>query len=99
MATLKRRCAMARRFFARMSWSVLWALMWIVFAVGAAPRATAGDPAREVAARMAAGEFGPAIEAANAAQDAALRDNLLGNVALKQAKTGARRAALETAGE
>jgi hypothetical protein len=48
---------------------------------------------------MAAGEFGPAIEAANSAKDAAIRDNLLGNVALKQAKTGARRAALETAGD
>jgi hypothetical protein len=74
-------------------------LVSLSLAVLVTPLASAADPATEVAARMAAGEFGPAISAANAAKDAAVRDNLLGNVALKQAKTGARRAALETAGD
>src|SRR5437868_8842671 len=99
MATLKRRCAMARWNFARRSWCVLPALASLCLAVVATSLTYAADPATEVAARMAAGEFGPAIEAANAAKDAAVRDNLLGNVSLKQARTGARRAALETAAD
>jgi hypothetical protein len=69
----------------------------IALALIAAPQVFAGDPTTDVAARLAAGEFGPAIEAANTAKEPAVRDNLLANIAAKQGKTGARQAALETA--
>jgi hypothetical protein len=59
---------------------------------------SAADPAADVEARLAAGEFGPAIAAANVAE-AAQRDKLLGRVAAAQAAVGARRASIETAAE
>ena len=57
----------------------------------------AADPAAEVAAKLAAGEFGPAIAAAAGAPNAAERDRLLGHIAAVQARSGAKVASLETA--
>ncbi|HEY2415300.1 MAG TPA: DUF1598 domain-containing protein [Pirellulaceae bacterium] len=90
---------MARWNFARRSRYVRLALASAYLVFMAAPLAFAGDPTTDVAARLAAGEFGPAIEAASAIKDPAVRDNALANVAAKQAKSGARRAALETVGD
>lgn len=59
--------------------------------------AQAADPAANVAAALAAGEFGPALAAAGAVGDAAQRDQLLGKIAAAQAGAGARSASLETA--
>src|SRR4029078_10638025 len=97
MATLKRRCAMARRNYARRSTYVLAALASFFLTGMIAPVAFSADPATDVAARLAAGEFGPAIDAANATKKPALSDNLLAIIAAKQGKPGARRAAIETA--
>ena len=58
--------------------------------------AAAADPAAEVEARIAAGEFGPAIAAAGAVNDPAQRDKLFGGIAAAQAAGGARRAAADT---
>src|SRR5437016_3681962 len=90
---------MARRNYARRSGCVWAALASLFLAVITTPVAFSADPAVDVAARLAAGEFGPAIDAANTAKDPAVRDNLLANIAVKQGKIGARRAALETAGD
>ena len=49
--------------------------------------------------RLAAGEFGPALLAARAIKDAALRDKLLGEIAAAQAAAGGRPAALDTAAD
>lgn len=59
--------------------------------------AWAADPAADVAAKLAAGEFGPAIAAAGAAGNAAERDRLLAQIAAAQAGAGAKYASLETA--
>src|SRR6266576_1194885 len=59
----------------------------------------AADPAAEVQARIAAGEFGPAMAAAGAVNDPAQRDRLLGDIAAAQAGAGGRRAALDTASD
>src|SRR5262245_19277397 len=59
----------------------------------------AADPAADVQARLAAGEFGPALAAAQAVKDAAQRDKLLGEIAAAQAAAGGRRAALDTAAD
>jgi len=59
----------------------------------------AADPAAEVEARLAAGEFGPALAVAGAIADPALRDKMLGNIAAAQAGAGGRRAALDTASD
>lgn len=93
---------MARGKYARRGWVSCVAFLSLGLAVvaGAVPAVSlAADPAADVQARLAAGEFGPAVAAANAAQDPALRDKLLGNVANAQARGGARRAALETASD
>jgi hypothetical protein len=58
---------------------------------------SAEDPAAAVKERLAAGEFGPALAAANKAGDVSARDRLLADVAGAQAGAGARRASLETA--
>jgi hypothetical protein len=58
----------------------------------------AADPAADVQAHLAAGEFGPAIGAA-AKAPANQRDKLLGEVAAAQAAAGARRASIETAAD
>ncbi|MBW8883609.1 MAG: DUF1598 domain-containing protein, partial [Planctomycetia bacterium] len=55
--------------------------------------------AANVAARIAAGEFGPALIIANGVNDAALRDKLLGNIAIAQGQAGAPQAALDTAAD
>ncbi len=60
-------------------------------------KASAQDPAKDVAAKVAAGEFGPALAAAGAVGDPAQRDRLLGQIAVAQAGAGARSASLETA--
>jgi hypothetical protein len=76
------------------------ALVAILFLVASACLSTtmsAADPAADVQAHLAAGEFGPAIAAANAAGDQ--RDKLLGLVAAAQAGAGAKRASIETAAE
>jgi len=92
---------MARGKYARRGWVSYVASMGLsVAAFGfAAAISHAADPAAEVEARLAAGEFGPALAAANAARDPGQRDKLLGNVAGAQAGAGARNAALETAGD
>src|SRR3954462_2994642 len=59
----------------------------------------AGDAAGNVAARIAAGEFGPALIIANGVNDAALRDKLLGNIAIAQGQAGAPQAAIDTAAD
>lgn len=90
---------MARGKYARRGWSSCVALLSLGLAVvaGFVPAVSlAADPAADVQARLAAGEFGPALAAANAAKDPALRDKLLGVVAGAQAGAGARRAAMET---
>jgi hypothetical protein len=56
------------------------------------------DPAATVKDHLAAGEFGPALAAA-AAADAAQRDQLLAQVAAAQAGAGAKRGAIETAAD
>jgi hypothetical protein len=57
----------------------------------------AADPAAAVNAHLAAGEFGPALAAANGAASAAQRNQLLGQIAQAQFGAGARQASLETA--
>src|SRR5262245_28589404 len=59
----------------------------------------ADDAAAKVAARLAAGEFGPALAIANGVNELELRDKLLGNIAIAQAAAGGRQAALETASD
>ena len=61
--------------------------------------ATAADPTTQVGAHLAAGEFGPALAAAGAVNDRAVRDQLFGQIAAAQAASGGRRAALETVSE
>jgi hypothetical protein len=56
----------------------------------------AADPAAQVEQQVAAGEFGPAIAAARAVKDPALRDKLLGDIATAQSRTGAPTGALDT---
>jgi len=60
---------------------------------------SAGDPAAEVAARLASGEFGPALAAAGAAGNAQQRDQLLGKIAAAQAGAGATTASFDTASD
>lgn len=72
-------------------------LLAFLAALSITPSLVAADPAADVQERLAAGEFGPALVAAGAAQDPAQRDRLLGNIAEAQASSGARRASLETA--
>jgi hypothetical protein len=60
-------------------------------------RLRAADPTDQVDALLAAGEFGPALVAAGKANDAKLKDKLLGDIAAAQAQGGARQASLETA--
>src|SRR5262245_7965204 len=83
---------MARRRFALALWSLITAVLSCLgqTAIGA-------GPADEVEARLAAGEFGPALAAAGAVNDLALRDKLFGQIAAAQAGAGARRGALDTA--
>lgn len=57
----------------------------------------AGDPNQQVQAHLAAGEFGPARNAALATGDPRLRDRLLGEIATAQARNGAPQASLATA--
>src|SRR5437764_6643216 len=90
---------MARRQYARCGWKLaaaVWRLSAVVVAL--VPCFAVGqEPAADVQARIAAGEFGPALAAAGAANDPALRDKLLGNVAIAQARAGGGQAALDTA--
>ena len=69
-----------------------------LFGHGAGPRPRGGgsDQTADVQARIAAGEFGPAIAAAGGVYDAALRDKLLGNIAIAQGKAGGRRRGVDT---
>jgi hypothetical protein len=85
----------SRAFLARVA-SFLAILIALMPALGRAQEAAAQNQTAEVQARIAAGEFGPAIAAAGGVNDAALRDKLLGNIAIAQGKAGGRAAALET---
>src|SRR5262245_60319589 len=76
--------------------SAIWLLSIAVLAFGQ-QASYAGDPADVVKEHLAAGEFGPALAAANGVNDPARRDRLLGDIAAAQAGAGARRASLETA--
>lgn len=94
----EKRCLMWRRLchcaFLRPCIAAIGAL---VLLVALACPAIADDLAGQVDARLAAGEFGPAIEAAGAAGDRAGRDQLLGRVAAAQAAAGASEGSLSTA--
>ena len=80
---------MARtRYALRGWWIVCLAAFWLAPAM-----AFAADPVSEVQARVAAGEFGPAVAAAGAVNNAMQRDGLLGAIAAAQAGAGGRRAA------
>ncbi|HET6327192.1 MAG TPA: DUF1598 domain-containing protein [Planctomycetaceae bacterium] len=52
------------------------------------PATTAADRLKRVEAQLAAGEFGPALETAKSADDAAERSGLLKTIAAAQAKSG-----------
>src|SRR5437868_7122020 len=84
VGNLKRRCAMARRQYApcgSVAAAVLWSLLTVT--CGFIPSLVrAQDPAAEVQTRIAAGEFGPALATAGGVHDPALRDKLLGNIAI-----------------
>jgi hypothetical protein len=71
----------------------VWAV-WAVVAVGGLVQAA--DPVAVVRARLAAGEFGPALAAARAVADPAVRDQLLGQIAAAQAQAGARLGSSDT---
>ncbi len=93
---------MGRRNYARRGWSSFAAssvIGWAAVGCLLVSPILAADPAADVQARLAAGEFGPALAAANSAKDSAVRDKLLAAVASKQANAGARMAALNTAGD
>jgi len=77
--------------------SLLGAIVLSTFAL--ATRVFAQDPAGEVQARLAAGEFGPARAAARGLPDQAQRDALLGKIAAVQAASGANEGSLGTAAE
>jgi hypothetical protein len=85
---------MARVRFALGGISVFLLAAWLLIV---AATAVAAGPADEVAARLAAGEFGPALATAGAVNDPGLRDKLFGQIAAAQAGAGAGRAALDTA--
>jgi hypothetical protein len=57
----------------------------------------AGDPNGQVQAHLAAGEFGPARNAALGVGDQRLRDRMLGDIAAAQARAGAQNGSLATA--
>lgn len=59
----------------------------------------AGDPNVQIQAHLAAGEFGPARNAALNVGDQRMRDRLLGDIAAAQARGGAQQASLATATE
>ncbi len=89
---------MARREYARSGW-IFWAAGCLFSAVLVASIpgfSVAEDRAADVQARIAAGEFGPALAAAGAANDPALRDKLLGNIAIAQGQAGNPQAAFDT---
>jgi hypothetical protein len=93
---------MARRRYARFGWSVIPAAVWLLLAVVLTflpSWARGANPASEVEAQIAAGEFGPALAAAAAVNDPAQRDKLLGSIAAAQAGAGGRRAAFDTAAD
>jgi len=89
---------MARRQYARFGWgfSVAARLLSTAFLAFLPALATGQDAVGDVQARLAAGEFGPALAAAGGANDPALRDKLLGNIAIAQGQAGAPQAALDT---
>src|SRR5439155_12822814 len=92
---------MARRQYARSGREFAVAL-WLLSAVVPVllpAFAAAQDAAVDVQARIAAGEFGPALAAAGGANDPALRDKLLGNIVIAQGQAGAGQAALDTAAD
>jgi Protein of unknown function (DUF1598) len=93
---------MARTRDARRGFSVLYAAIWLVLAlvVSALPLLARGaEPAPEIEAHIAAGEFGPALAAAEAVNDAAQRDKLLSAIAAAQIRAGGKRAGLDTASD
>ncbi|MCI0361981.1 MAG: DUF1598 domain-containing protein [Planctomycetaceae bacterium] len=60
---------------------------------------SAQEPADQVQAQLAAGEFGPALAAAKGVPDHAQRDAILGKIAAAQAAAGAREGSLGTAAQ
>jgi hypothetical protein len=60
--------------------------------------ARAADPAAQLEAHLAAGEFGPALAAAQRVADPKQRDPLLGQIAAAQARAGGTQASLATLG-
>src|SRR5688572_20729451 len=79
---------------AKAIWLLLAAAVLLIPSLG-----QAANPSAEVAAMIAAGEFGPALAVANATNDQALRDKMFANIAAAQARAGGRLAALDTVTE
>src|SRR5262245_1221643 len=76
------------------------ALVIAALAVSGVPASSlAANPGAKIAAQLAAGEFGPALQSARAIQEPALRDKWLKDVAAAQAAAGAPNAALATAAD
>jgi hypothetical protein len=69
---------------------------WSAFLQNAAAQ-FAGNPQGQVQAHLAAGEFGPARNAALGVNDARMRDRLLGDIAAAQTHAGALQGSLATA--
>jgi hypothetical protein len=61
--------------------------------------ASAVEPADQIDAHLAAGEFAPALNLAKGIADGAERDQLLARIAAQQANVGAQRASLSTLGD
>jgi hypothetical protein len=93
---------MARLRFARGGWGLVpTALCLLTVLAASTPLGLAwgAELTAEVQQRLAAGEFGPALAAANGAANPAERDELMKQIAAAQAGAGARRAALDTVSE
>jgi hypothetical protein len=78
------------------TWRRLAGLMICIGCVAWPARAPGAQEGIDLEASIRAGEFGPALEAARAIQDDALRDRWLGRIAVRQAELGAREASYRT---
>ena len=72
-------------------------ISWSAFFTPITTAQVAGNPQGQVQAHLAAGEFGPARNAALGVSDARVRDRLLGDIAAAQMRAGAQQGSLATA--